>query len=107
MDPVHASEKALKTFQRAIRQTLGAKKAQLLTREPVVEEFEGETVWEGEVLVFSLLGSHPTAHLCYAWEVDGRVTAVLHEPPVDSPKAAVRASIRSPRVRAPQRRLAS
>ncbi len=35
----------------------------------------------------------PTAHLCYAWEMDAKVTAVLHEPPVDSPLAAVRAAI--------------
>ena len=85
------SELHIEGFQRAIRQTHGAK-AQLLTRESVVEEFEGEIVWEGKVLVFALKG-HPTAHLCYAWEVDDRVTTVLHEPPVDSPQAAVRAVI--------------
>ncbi len=79
------------SFQHAIRQTHGAR-SQLLTREHVVEKFEGETVWEGEVLVFPLR-DHPTVHLCYAWEVDGQVTAVLHEGPVDSPLAAVRASI--------------
>ena len=59
----------ISTFQHAIRQTHGAE-ARLLTEELVVEKFEGETVWEGEVLVFELDG-HPTAHLCYAWEVDG------------------------------------
>ncbi len=85
------NELPLEGFQHAIRQTYGAE-AKLLTRESVVDEFEGERVWEGEVLVFELEG-HPTAHLCYAWEVDGRVTAVLHEPPVDSPHAAVRAAI--------------
>ena len=47
---------------------------------------------KGEVLVFGLL-DHPTAPKCYAWEVDGEVTAVLHEAPVDSPQAAVRAAI--------------
>jgi hypothetical protein len=78
-------------FQRAIQATHGAE-AQLLAREHVVEEFEGETAWEGEVLVFEL-SDHPTALLCYRWELDGRVTAVLHEPPVDSPQAAVRAAI--------------
>ena len=30
---------------------------------------------------------------CYAWEVDGEVTAVLHTGPVESPQDAVRASI--------------
>ncbi len=58
----------------------------------VREEFQGQTVWEGEVLVFYLL-DHPTAPWCYAWSVDDRVTAVLHEGPVDSPEAAVRAAI--------------
>jgi len=79
------------SFQEVIQATHTAK-SQFLYREPVVKEFEGETVWEGEVLIFILKG-HPTAHLCYAWEVDGRVTVVLHEPPVDSPLAAVRAAI--------------
>ena len=79
------------SFQHAIWQTHGAR-SQLLTREHVVEKFEGETVWEGEVLVFALK-DHPTAHFCYAWEVDGQVTTVLHAGPVDSPVAAVRASI--------------
>ena len=86
------NELSIEGFQHAILQTHGAK-AQLLIREPVVETFEDETVWEGEVLVFALNG-HPTARLCYAWEVDGRVTAVLDQPPVDSPLAAVRAAIR-------------
>ena len=36
---------------------------------------------------------HPSALWCYAWEVDGTVTAVLHKAPVDSARAAVRASI--------------
>lgn len=56
------------------------------------ERFEGQTVWIGEVLVFELLG-HPTAKKCYAWEVDGRVTAVLHAGPVNSPVNAARAAI--------------
>lgn len=85
------NEQSLEAFQEAIQATHGAK-ARLLTRERVNERFKGEPVWEGEVLVFELEG-HATAHLCYAWEVDGRVTAVLHEPPVDSPIKAVRASI--------------
>ncbi len=28
---------------------------------------------------------HPSAHLCYAGEVDGQVMAVLHIRPVESP----------------------
>ena len=57
-----------------------------------METFQGQEVWRGEVLVFELL-DHPTASKCYAWSVDQKVTAVLHEPPVDSPLAAVRAAI--------------
>jgi hypothetical protein len=78
-------------FEHAILTTLGAK-ARLIGRERVVETFEGHTAWEGEVLVFELL-DNPTAAKCYAWEVDGIVTAALHEGPVDSPQMAVRASI--------------
>ena len=87
------NELPIEGFQEAIKATHGVE-AQFLTRHQVVEEFEGETVWEGEVLVFTLRG-HPTAALCYAWEVDGLVTAVLGDPPVGSPLAAVRASILS------------
>ena len=79
------------TFRKAIRATHGAD-AQLVHRQPVVERFEGEVVWEGEVLVFALQG-HPHASQCYAWEVDGQVTAVLGVPPVRSALDAVRASI--------------
>jgi len=79
------------TFHEAIRGTHGAE-AQLIGRERVVETFQGETVWEGDVLVFELVG-HPTATTCYAWEVDGEVTAVLREGPVKTARDAVRAAI--------------
>jgi len=64
---------------------------------PIRETFQGQVVWEGEVQVFDVTG-HPTATRCYAWSyaTDGskrRFVAVLHAPPVDSPIAAVRASI--------------
>lgn len=85
------NELPIEGFERAIRATHGAQ-AKLAGRVSVLEMFKGEAVWEGEVLVFDLL-DHPTASRCYAWEVDGRVTAVLHTGPVDSPLAAVRASI--------------
>jgi len=64
----------------------------------VVEQFEGQIAWEGEVHVFDLK-EHPTASVCYAWAspVEGsekqKFYAVLHVPPVTSPIAAVRASI--------------
>jgi hypothetical protein len=65
---------------------------------PVHETFDGKTVWEGVVHVFDLTG-HPTAKRAYAWSepVEGsakrRFFAVLHQPPVDSPHAAVRVAI--------------
>ena len=65
---------------------------------PVRETFEGKTVWEGVVHVFNL-ADHPTATRAYAWSspIEGstkrRYFAVLHQPPVDSPRAALRAAI--------------
>jgi hypothetical protein len=65
---------------------------------PVRETFDGKPVWEGVVHVFDLTG-HPTATRAYAWSspIEGstkrRFFAVLHQPPVDSPQAAVRAAI--------------
>ena len=82
---------SIQTFEQAICATHDAA-AKLAERVPVVETFGGETVWEGEVLVFQIRG-HPTASYCYAWEVDGLVTTVLHIGPIDSPARAVRASI--------------
>lgn len=64
----------------------------------VVEEFEGERAWDGDVHVFAL-EEHPTAQKAYAWSVPvpgserRRFYAVLHEGPVDSPETAVRASV--------------
>ena len=64
---------------------------------PVHEEHEGQTVWDGMVAVFDLAG-HPKATRAYAWSYerpDGtrRFFAVLHMPPVKSPRDAVRAAI--------------
>ena len=87
------NELPVSEFEKAIHVTHGAN-ASLESRALVKEVFEERTVWEGEVLVFSLQG-HPTATKCYAWSVDGRVTAVLHEGLIDSPQAAVRAAIAS------------
>ena len=85
------NELPIQSFKQAIRATHDAE-ADLIARKRISETYEGETVWQGEVLVF-LLTDHPTALKCYAWEVDGQVTAVLHTGPVDSPVKAVRAAI--------------
>jgi len=43
---------------------------------PVKETFQGQTVWEGVVEVFSLK-DHPTAHRVYAWSHDTDIPAIL------------------------------
>jgi hypothetical protein len=73
-------------------------KAVLIATEPVVEKFKGETVWEGEVSHFVLVG-HASADLAYAWSspIEGstkrRFFAVLRAKPVQSASDAVRAAI--------------
>ena len=64
---------------------------------PIKETHGGQTVWEGTVAVFDL-ADHPKAKRAYAWSYameDGRrmFFAVLHIPPVTSPRDAVRAAI--------------
>lgn len=87
------NELSIEQFADAIRSTHKAN-AELAGSVKVEEAHEGRPVWSGSVLIFDLYG-HSTASKCYAWSVDGRVTAVLHEGPVDSPQAAVRAAIAS------------
>jgi hypothetical protein len=63
---------------------------------PVVEQFEGQTAWEGTVEVFDLIG-HPQATRAYAWSYrDGdqiKSVTILEIPPVDSPQSAVKVAI--------------
>jgi hypothetical protein len=72
--------------------------ARLAQSVPVRETFQGKTIWEGVVHVFDPAG-HPTAIRAYAWSspIEGsekrRFFAGLHQPPVESPQAAVRAAI--------------
>ena len=67
---------------------------------PVVEEFQGETIWQGDVEVFDLVG-HPKASRGYGWgyvttdEGGRRYFTILEVPPVDSPQTAVKAAIMS------------
>ena len=86
----HPDGVPLQAFSETIRAIHGAEPT-LLARERVHEMFGVDSFWKGKVLVFELEG-HPSARLCYAWDVDGRVKAVLHEGPVDSPQTAVRAA---------------
>jgi hypothetical protein len=72
--------------------------AKLVQSAPVRETFEGKTVWDGVVHVFTIHG-HPKAKKAYAWSspIEGsdkrRFFAVLHHGPVTSPLEAVRAAI--------------
>ena len=68
---------------------------------PVMEVFQGKTVWSGEVEIFDLTG-HPTAKRCYAWGYPNAkqpttldVVAMLEIPPVVSAETAVRAAVAS------------
>lgn len=68
---------------------------------PVVEEFHGETLWQGEVEVFDIRG-HPKAKRAYAWghatgedDQARNYVTVLEIPPVDSPQTAVKVAIAS------------
>src|SRR6266542_438021 len=68
---------------------------------PVVETFNGKTVWQGEVEVFDIRG-HPKAKRAYAWghatgedDQARRYITVLELPPVTSPQTAVRAAVMS------------
>lgn len=72
-------------------------KAVLKRTDEVTETFDGEIVWQGNVSVFTV--DHPDTDTCYAWSspVEGserrKFYAVLKITPIDSPEAAVRASI--------------
>jgi len=66
---------------------------------PVTETFNGETVWDGEVQVFDLVG-HPKARRAHAWSyaTEGarrKFVAVLQLGPVTDAVTAVRAFIAS------------
>jgi hypothetical protein len=95
---VSLSKATIRTFREAIQRLHGCEST-YVESVPVHETFEGQTVWDGIVHVFSLQG-HSTATRAYAWaellnDVTGkqRFVAVLHQGPVYSPNAAVQASI--------------
>jgi hypothetical protein len=70
-----------------------------VTSVPIKETFNGKTIWEGVVEVFTL-HEHPQANTAYAWShaTDDpsnpkRHVTVLHIPPAVSPLTAVRSVI--------------
>ena len=72
--------------------------ATLVQSVQVAESFQGAPVWHGVVHIFDL-DDHPEATRAYAWSspIEGsdrrRFFAVLHQGPINSPAAAVRAAI--------------
>ena len=83
----------------AIKRLYGCKATHIETV-PVVEEFQGKVIWQGEVEVFNV--RHPRTKRAYAWaHADGKddkgkkFVAVLELPPVTSPQTAVKAAIMS------------
>jgi len=61
---------------------------------PVLEKFQGQTVWQGQVEVFELTG-HPKAKRCYGWSYGDpeQFITILELPPVDSPESAVKVGV--------------
>ena len=62
----------------------------------VIEQYEGKTVFDGNVETFTLTG-HPKASEAFAWAfhngTEPQYVAVLKVPPVNDPSDAVRAAI--------------
>ena len=93
MDPA-----GIPALQDAIRHMHGVAST-WLESVPVTEQHEGQTVWEGNVQVFSV--THPKATRVYAWShASGpggrrRFHTVLGAAPVDGPEMAVRTVVLS------------
>jgi hypothetical protein len=90
--PVDALRRAVQDLHRC--------KAVFVRAVHVGQAFDGMPAWNGLVSIFDL-ADHPTSSRAYAWsyETGGGAarcfTAILRQGAVDSPKAAVRASLRS------------
>ncbi|MGA3180508.1 MAG: hypothetical protein ABSF38_09220 [Verrucomicrobiota bacterium] len=61
---------------------------------PVHEVFRGQTVWRGDVEVFTLDG-HPKAKRAYGWSYSEpeQFITILELPPVDSAESAVKVGV--------------
>lgn len=88
----------IEELQQVIRRLHGSESTHVETV-PIIETWEGQTVWEGEVEVFDL-HDHPETSRVYAWtheteDADNpkRHVTVLHVPPATSPRKAVQLSI--------------
>jgi hypothetical protein len=84
---------------RAVFLKLHGCKAKHIESVPVVEEYQGQIVWQGNVETFELTG-HPKANTGYGWghyvddEGESRkYVTVLELPPIKSPQDAVKAVV--------------
>lgn len=88
-----ANKRYIKRLQLAIEHL---HKCRAVHREtvPVHEQFNGNTVWKGDVEVYVLSG-HPKANLCYSWPYGDpeEFITVLDLPPVDSAESAVKVGV--------------
>lgn len=90
------SESQIANLQQAV-EGLHDCKATFKEKTHVIETFEGNNAWEGDIYIFDL-EEHPNAKIAYAWSSpigagQRKFYAVLHIPPVESAQNAVRASI--------------
>ena len=85
----------IENIKKAVERHAGCR-ATHVESNPVMEGYLNQIIWEGVVEIFDLDG-HPKAKRAYGWQFwkgrNAQYTAVLGIPPVDSPNAAVRASI--------------
>ena len=88
----------IEELQSVIRKLHGVE-ARHVESVPIKETYNGQTVWDGVVEVFELIG-HPTATRLYAWthntddrQNPHRHVTVLHCHPIQSARDAVRAAI--------------
>ncbi|MCU1264741.1 MAG: hypothetical protein JWM21_1059 [Acidobacteria bacterium] len=83
----------IEELQDVIRRLHGTESTHVETV-PVVETFNGQTIWEGEVEVFDL-HEHPTASRLYAWAHDTDDPEHPKRPPAITPRKAVQVLIAS------------
>jgi hypothetical protein len=85
----------IENIKKAVERHAGCR-ANHVESNPVTEGYRDQIPWEGVVEVFDLDG-HPKANRAYGWQFgegqNAQYTVVLGIPPINSPNAAVRASI--------------
>ncbi|SRR6266404_4837466 len=84
-------------YEEAVKLLTASSPSRMAVDLSAIGTFRGETIWKGMVEGFRV--SKPPPERAYGWAVDApegvEYVAVLGEPPIDSPLAAVRAWIAS------------